>query len=103
MWLGENAVASLRPQNGKSHRANLAARISLRLLIAGCLAGTAASASAIVITWDYSQLTVLPALTLTPGDQDWRAKGAVNPVKNEGQCDSSWAFAVTGLVEGDYQ
>jgi len=86
-----------------SHRARLIERIALRLVIGGVLAGSAVSASAIVFTFDYGGVTVLPALTLNPGDQDWRAKGAVNPVKNEGQCDSSWAFAVTGLVEADYQ
>jgi C1A family cysteine protease len=63
----------------------------------------AASASAVVFTWDYSQITVLPALTGTPGDKDWRQVGAVTPVKNEGQCDTSWAFAVTGLVEADHK
>ena len=50
---------------------------------------------------EHDSVTELSTANLSDS-VDWRTKGAVNPVQDQGMCGSCWAFSSTAAMEGEH-
>jgi len=82
-WMGLTKFSDMTPEEFKN--SGYIQKTSLGVDAVSCLAHG--------VTADYSNL---PA---APDSWDWRTKGVVSPIQDQGQCGSCWAFSTISAIE----
>nr|CAD1845068.1 unnamed protein product [Ananas comosus var. bracteatus] len=80
-WLGANQFADLTNEE-------------FRAMIDGLRSSDSRAVGSKSDGFRYEHVTAVPA------SLDWRTKGAVTPVKDQGSCGCCWAFSAVAAVEG---